>query len=173
MSFKWPSFGRKGWQVSPEYAIDDKITSLNYLVADNLQFWDGQTLTVENFSSRINFTIGWSIKEKWGIWSEGKTSKLLFRLKMNDKFKISRLNLNFKGQYYQGAEKTAVFVNDNYIGRYNLIDNTINIPGKYIKDHVITVTLNHEKPVSPYESEGINDKRKLKYGLFTLTYTLL
>jgi len=21
MSFKWPSFGRKGWQVSPEYAV--------------------------------------------------------------------------------------------------------------------------------------------------------
>jgi len=54
MSFKWPSFGRKGWQVSPEYAITKRNIvhpAIFRMIKGDMQCVDLESMHIRDFLS--------------------------------------------------------------------------------------------------------------------------
>lgn len=103
---------------------------------------------------------GWSAQEEWGVWSMGKKSVISFS-KPYEPFE----GIRFRGWYYNGDEKTNVWINGNFVGSFVLIDQIIPVNSRDLTGDHVRIALEHSNPISPSALGQSNDTRKIKYGL--------
>lgn len=125
-----------------------KTIPVNFLIED------------EDMTKYLRFRKGWSHQEKWGVWSTGEKSIIIFP---NPEEPYAAIR--FKGSYFNGREKTAVWINGELMGRFFLTDKVIKVGKNISGAGLIRITLEHKNPVSPLELGKSKDERKIKYGL--------
>ncbi len=102
-------------------------------------------------------TTGWSDQEDWGIWSLGKKS--LFQFAKPEK---PCKAIRFKGNYFNGDEKTKVWINGTLLGEFILANKIINIDNQSFSGDSVKIELGHSNIISP-TSLGIGkDPREMK-----------
>ena len=107
-------------------------------------------------------TTGWSKQEGWGVWTDGSNSTLIMKIQ-NGQIPET---LILKGKYYHGNKETGVYINDQKIGDFNLIESKITIPSGLINGEFVQIRLEHKSPTSPAEIyPDTDDFRLLAYGL--------
>jgi len=108
----------------------------------------------------LYFGKGWSRQEEQGIWSIGKSSTIIVP-KPEKPFDF----VKFNGQYFNGDEKTGVWINGTFFGDFILTDQTIGINTSILYGEYIKITLEHKNPISAADLGADTDTRKVKYGL--------
>jgi len=155
------------------YTKHDFDTKLNSIILkshkallDNISLnrWDvipENGIQKHQLGKYIIFNYGWWAQEDWGLWSNGKSSRFMF----NSGEKKSK-KLFIEGKYFNGEEKTVVYVNGIKLGAFVLTKKEIEIPTQAQKSKINLVELRHKESVSPNEPEFKNvNIRKIKFGL--------
>ena len=144
---------------------------LEYLLASNLQAWDGRRCDSEHLNRYLYFSNGWSFPEPWGVWSDGDSSRIKFypRAPAAD---VEVIELHFEGQYYGPIEPTRVVCNARELGVFDLTDCVIQLPARLLRHPDVDIVLYHTGVRSPAEVEGGSDDRRLKYGLRSLAWSV-
>lgn len=125
-----------------------------------------KTITAPKFMEYFKACEGWSFVEDWGMWSDGKTAKIVFNSQG-----INPSKMIIKGRYFIQPKETKVTINDVSLGRFNLTDHSFNLK-KLLdkKTPLIEVTLEFSNPVSPLSLNLSKDPRQLEYGLQSIEF---
>lgn len=115
-------------------------------------------------SPNVNYAGGWSGVESWGRWSVAKESTVLIPGVDN-----SLLTLRVTGRYYQGAEATEVWINQQYMGAHRLEDYSFDLAGVPLDEGMLDIRFLHGNPVAPASLGNSNDTRTIKYGIESIT----
>lgn len=127
--------------------------------------------TEENGMKKIrNRGLGWSLKEKWGSWTEGKNAHLYFII--NKKI-TSDLNLTMMSDAFcpEGFQAADIFANDIKIGKLRFKDTILKdyqftIPKEIIKkDGWLHLEFIIQNPSSPSQYGLSKDDRMLGIGM--------
>ncbi len=107
---------------------------------------------------------GWHNEEKWGVWSKGDSSKIIFKI---DKDQIQEfVILKIKSKLFASRDKTDISVNGNKIGSYLLEGtNEIKIDKKFMNRDRTVIELKYKNVQSPKDLDISSDERKIKLGL--------
>ena len=152
-------------------------------ILDNLKFYEPELSKKEKlyFNDNNDYVgLGWSHNfNKEGIWSEGKSSNLLFNLKTNRKifFKMDILPfLNKKNQ----EMNITVLVNGKFNNNLNLkFDKNLSekkrqiifeIKKENITNDIINIEFINKNPTSPYDLRLSPDSRKLNFLLLSFNF---
>tara|TARA_R110002110_G_C13470513_1_gene720792 strand:- start:27026 stop:28342 length:1317 start_codon:yes stop_codon:yes gene_type:complete len=143
-------------------------SALSYLLlASRLQSWDGTRCAASDFDRVFYLPQGWSLQEDWGRWSLGKTSRLKF-VPATQLAVAPAAALHIRGRYYAGGELTAVEINGQAIGSYDLSDCKLPLPPECLHASAVTIGFGHHEPVSPASIGDGDDMREIKFGLESL-----
>jgi FkbM family methyltransferase len=136
--------------------------ALEYLMAECLPPWNGQTCLPLDMENSLYFARGWSFPETWGVWSDGEESVIKFFIG-SDLKKLTDPSLNITGIYFKAVaqEETTVLLNGLNLGSYNLQDCSIKLTNQQLQQEHLTITLLHNQPITPEKS----DPRRIKFGL--------
>ena len=129
------------------------------------------------FSSKVidrNFLLsGWGEIEDFGVWSIEENTELGFIIKavQGKKYLIS-----LEGRFYfpksRGYSQINVFVNDKFLSKkiFRNPNDVIEIPYQPLRDvHAMKIKIQILNPISP-AAEGLsNDKRRIGFGLESMT----
>lgn len=108
---------------------------------------------------------GWSPLDQWGVWSEGRQSKILIAIP----FVASGYSIAFEGQYLGGEEATSIYLNGTHIADKSLNNATLSIPDGIIRKGANYITLVHTNIQKPSDlNPNSTDDRDLKYRLHSL-----
>lgn len=125
------------------------------------------TLKSRKLSRYVILKKGWSRQEKWGVWSEGHTSTLEFKISPElQQQKTIKISLN--GRYFNGVENTVIKINNQTYKSQSLTNAEFIIPTDTIKDRIVEIELHHHTVKSPKELGVSSDDRKLKFGLTSI-----
>jgi hypothetical protein len=143
---------------------DDKLALAESLLPLNglVEFKNDQELQHALLGS------GWSPREDWGVWSDGRTSEILLRF---DALKEDDLNLLVDCYYFNNQEETDVFVNGSFLLRQNLETNpSLKIPRTLLDNGkgYLTLKFSYSSTSSPFDLGLGDDHRQLKLGLKSL-----
>lgn len=125
-----------------------------------------------HLSSAIELCRGWCAQAVWGVWSQGKTSNLCFRLahrRMPPN--CTGVRIVIWGRYYGDNQETSVMVNGKDYGKQRLIRDHrgLELPIELLLPYeTIEITLRHQRPVSPRDFQGGDDSRPIAFGLVKL-----
>jgi hypothetical protein len=112
----------------------------------------------------ISFFDGWGRPEEWGRWSIGRRSE--FAIPAHG-LKVSQVRIT--GNYFEGSEKSEVWINDRFLGHFDLQNKLIDIPADMQGDLIFEIELRHPETPSPAEMGLSKDTREVKFGLTSLT----
>ncbi|MCG8610661.1 MAG: hypothetical protein MI864_09010 [Pseudomonadales bacterium] len=112
--------------------------------------------------SPIELISGWHELEREHVWSNGLVS--VFRIPLPSKH-TSPAALRIYGFYFAGAEKTGVYVNNQYLGSFVLGAEKITLPKSSLAGNDLKVELRHTHPTSPKALGMSEDVREFKFGL--------
>ena len=73
------------------------------------------------------------------------------------------------GNYFEGSEKTEVWINDRFLGHFDLQNTVIEIPVDIQGDLIFKIEFRHPETLSPAEMGLSKDTREVKFGLTSLT----
>ncbi len=125
-----------------------------------------------HISSAIELCRGWCAQVAWGVWSQGKTSVLRFRLahrRMPPN--CTGVRIVIWGRYYGDNRETSVTVNGKDYGRQRLArgHRGLELPIDLLLAYEnIEIMLQHQRPVSPRDFQGGDDSRPIAFGLVKL-----
>jgi hypothetical protein len=148
--------------------LDLMIYELKDILLNNLNEFDGHPIRIDEFRKYILLKEGWYTPEKWGVWSQLNKSSLVFKLPNNHKGDIK---VHFKGQYFNGQEKTAIFVKGRKVADEFLTNAIVHVPEELFDDKVVNIELEHKNLVTHSDVVKSNDNRRIKYGLISLSWS--
>jgi hypothetical protein len=159
--------------VSPKslgYSQDGRPLKLG-IKSIQLQFegrWDGRKIVIGK-SDLIKLGQGWHEPESWGCWCKGYES--MFSIRVNPLVLSKKMKLN--ANYYNGSQKTKIWINDIFLGNQNLAEDpiiTLPEPISHLstKEGMIKIRFQSDDLSSPLVLSGANDNRMLKLGLFSI-----
>ena len=105
----------------------------------------------------------WYEMENWGIWSKGKSSKILFSVHNTEDPLQLKINATI---FKKDQNQTEIYINDKKLGVYNLNGvNKITIPNTFIKNSLIEIEFKHLNQKLPIDYGVTDENRSLKLGL--------
>ena len=152
-------------------------------ILDNLKFYEPELLKKEKlyFKDKNDYVgLGWSHNfNKEGIWSEGKSSNLLFNLKTKEKIFLKMDILPFLNEKNQEMNIT-VLVNGKFNNNINLkLDKdleakkrqiTFEIKKENLISDIIDIEFINKNPTSPYDLRLSPDSRQLNFLLLSFNF---
>ena len=152
-------------------------------ILDNLKFYKPELFKKEKlyFNDNNDYVgLGWSHNfNKEGIWSEGKSSNLLFNLKTKKKIFFEMDILPFLNKKNQEINIT-VLVNGKFNNNLNLkIDKNLaakkkqiifEIKKENINNGIIDIEFINKNPISPYDLRLSPDSRQLNFLLLSFKF---
>jgi hypothetical protein len=148
--------------ISEEVESNRQIISLQ--VAKKLSPISFESVKSTQLSNKLLLTKGWSSQENWGVWSLGNESEVKFQVDDNV-MGNELINITIKGHYYNGPEKTTVFINGKLLGEYQLMNKSFLIPTKDLSGNIVRIEFRHIDVFSPYQLGRSKDNRAIKFGL--------
>lgn len=128
----------------------------------------------DSLTDEIALTDGWSTPETWGVWSNAKTSELIFRLPSQVFHPLSPgVDIQLAGRYYGQNNATDVAVNGVDYGKMDLskLSTKIRVAAEQLDpSRHVNVVLRHQHTASPHQIEGNGDFRKIAFALCALSY---
>ncbi len=169
---------------STDKKIDVGDTDLDKLAEAKLRFlnemkdyhyWRGEALGPEGLLRLTSQGSGWSTVEPAGVWSCGPVSYLRFRLcRSTISPHAKHLRLSIRGQYFHENKTTLVTLPGQSSVSTGLTESRLDIPLVLFDSYGrISISLEHEKPVSPHSLGMHEDFRELAFMLQGAHYEIL
>ena len=159
-----------GFQVRSDYdaglaseTLLDAARQRQALLSESMPPLD-TPINAKAMETYISFFDGWGRPEEWGRWSIGRRSE--FAIPAHG-LKVSQVRIT--GNYFEGSENSEVWLNDRFLGHFDLQNKVIDIPVDMQGDLIFEIELRHPETPSPAEMGLSKDTREVKFGLTSLT----
>jgi hypothetical protein len=141
-----------------ENTLEVQLTYIKHLLIDNLQAELALDDTIEGdqMAEFIGFASGWSDMEHWGRWSLGRQSLIVIPVVGKEVHGI-----RITGRYFNSSEATAVWINQQYMGKHLLDDIIFDLRGVQANEGMLELRLQHDNPMAPADLSNSNDTRKI------------
>ena len=133
--------------------------------------WKGNLVSILDGRHQGLFFLGadWNNEENWGIWAKGEEAEIVFHPGSPGKYYGIRL----EGRYFNGSQETAIYINDQLVGRHDFSISPDFYFGKSLRkwmgdSSVVHMRFESSDLKSPLETGAGNDERPLKFGIDTL-----
>jgi hypothetical protein len=150
---------QRAQQLSPAVAEVDRIPTLT------------QQVKRDAISRGVELTSGWCPQEDWGVWSDGASSRIRFRV-MRRKIELwQALRVIIQGRYVGDNRVTSVLINGIDFGEQSLIRGSegLLLPTAALQSfEVIDITLKHSHPVARAQRQSGGDDRQIAFGLIKI-----
>lgn len=145
------------------------------LMAHKMPMWRGNPteITLGDDRQCFCFWSHWYEEEAWGRWASGEVAELIFR--PDPKYSYSGIYIN--AQYFNGSQKTRVFINDQLVTEQDFtLDHIVVFEGSLNKwmngSPLVRLRFESTDLESPAMISGVNDPRLLKFGLHSMELIL-
>lgn len=141
------------------------------LMAQKMPIWRGNPteITLGDDRQCFYFWSHWYEEETWGRWASGEVAELIFR--PDPKYSYSGIYIN--AQYFNGSQKTRIFINDQLVTEQDLTLDHLVVLDESLKkwmhgSSIVRLRFESSELASPAIIGGVDDPRLLKFGLHSL-----
>ena len=148
------------------------IDKMRYdLFAKQMPKWNGKAVRIIDGKHQGIFFLsdGWSDEEDWGIWATGEEAEIVCSPAADRMI----VGISINARYFNGSQETAVYINDQLVGRHDFSEEPNFLFGKPLwewtgDNPVVRLRFESRDLKSPQELGAGKDGRTLKFGIHSL-----